>query len=181
MALLTLAEATRAARVTGTPTADQTATLNAMIAALGGALEPVAGPIESEPRTWRIASLGADRLILPWRFQYVSAIVCDGVTLSDSTYDDELLAEAGVIVPAANGSAPWASATATVVTAVVGYAVVPANLLLAAQLLIQSWYETAWQSRGPASEAAVWAPPAGGLPPSVMQAVGADYAMPGFA
>jgi hypothetical protein len=64
---------------------------------------------------------------------------------------------------------------------VVGYAVVPANLLLAAQLLIQSWWETAWQSRGPASEAAVWAPPAGGLPPSVMQAVGADYAMPGFA
>lgn len=181
MALLTLAQATRAARLTGTPTADQTAILTEMIAALGGALEPVAGPVESEPRTVYPRSLGRDLLVLPWRFETISSIVCDGTTLNPTTYDQISSAEAGIVRPVAGSTAPWASAYVTAVTAMVGYAVLPGNLAYACELLIQAWWESAWQGRGPASEAIQWAAPVGDLPPGVMQAVGADVSMAGFA
>jgi hypothetical protein len=181
MALLTQAQAVRAARITGTPTADQTTTLTGMIAALNGALEPASGPIEQESRTARFLGYGRTTLQLPWRFASITSITCDGVALSALTYDAVTCAEAGIVVPVRNGSAPWANAYSTTVIAVVGYATVPGNLTYAAELLLQAWWETAWQGRGPASEAMQWQPPADTLPAAVLQAVGAGHAMPGFA
>lgn len=181
MSILTQAQATRAARITGTPTTDQISTLTDMIAALNGALEPEAGPIESEPRTYKIWTYGMRTLRLPWRFQSISSIVCDGQTIDPTRYDASTQAESGIILPVALNVSPWSVAYVTVVTAIVGYATVPANLIYAAELLIQSWWQTAAMGRGPASEALQWAPPKAELPPSVLQAIGVQNAMPGFA
>lgn len=180
MSLLTVAEAASACRVTGTPTADQTEWLTAMIAALPGALEPAAGPIEADVRTVSPDTWGRWNLVLPWRYTSISSIVCDGTTISASTYD-VTLAESGIVRPAKSGSPLWAASWATTVTAAVGYASVPANLLEAARRLIQSWWSVSYNARGPASEAQTWAPPVGDLPPAVIQAIGADHAMAGFA
>lgn len=181
MSILTLAQAVRCVRKTGAPTSDETATLTEMIAALNGALEPVSGPIESEPRTWNFRSYGMQQLVLPWAYQSVSAIVSDGVTISSSLYDASTYATSGIITTVAYQVPPWQYRFVTNVTAMVGYASIPANLIYAAELLIQSWWETAWQGRGPSSEAMAWAPPKGDLPPAVVQAVGKSFPMPGFA
>lgn len=181
MSILTTAQATRACRITGTPTSDELAALGDMIAALNGALEPVSGPIESEPRSWNFNSYGECKLVLPWAFQSISSIVSDGVTISPSLYDAVSGATSGIVRPVAFTVAPWQYRYITVVTAMVGYATIPPNLIQAAELLIQSWWETAWQGRGPSSEAMAWAPPAGGLPPTVVQAIGKSFPMPGFA
>jgi hypothetical protein len=180
VSLLTVAEAASACRVTGALDADKTAWLTAMIAALPGALEPVAGPIEADVRAVSVDTLGRWNLVLPWRYRSISSIACDGVTLDADTYD-VTLAESGIVRPAKNGTAPWASSYATTVTAAVGYITVPGNLLEAARRLIQSWWSVAYSARGPASEAQTWAPPDGDLPPAVMQSIGISSAMAGFA
>lgn len=180
MSLLTVADAASACRITGTLDADKTAWLTAMIAALPAALEPAAGPVEADVRTVSVDTLGRWNLVLPWRYRSISAIVCDGVTLSASTYD-VTLAESGIVRPVKSGTAPWAPSYSTTVTAAVGYATVPGNLLEAARRLIQSWWSTAYSARGPASEVQTWAPPTGDLPPAVTQAIGGAAAMAGFA
>jgi hypothetical protein len=173
MALITEADAIRACKITGTPTADQLTTLDEMINALTPALERECGPIELQTVVYRLACHGQNKINLPYRYASITSVVIDGVTLTAGLdYDAVTDADRGILRPPPWYIARWAYGWALVVTAVVGNVTIPDNVRRAAILLIQHWWQTtqnaphaAW---GNANESAPWGTTGSALPESVI-------------
>ena len=156
MSIITLAEAKRAARYTGTATAADDLTFADMVNALTPVLENACGPIELATRTYTTSCWGLNEIALPWRVTAITSVVLDGVTLTAASppgwvgdYDAVTAADRAILRPAPYTYPRWSYGFRLVVTAVVGSATIPDNIRQAAMELVRHWWQIGQQGGQP--------------------------------
>jgi hypothetical protein len=189
VSIITLTEAERAIRQTGTISANDSLTLTDMVNALGPVLERECGPIELDTRTVTLACFGKQQIALPWRFAAITSVVCDGTTLTAATppswtgdYDAVTDADRGILRPPPYYIPVWSYRFQLTVTAVVGSATIPDNVRQAGMELVRHWWQIGQQGGAPSPGQAYDSGPWAGspLPARVLQLLQATPNIGGF-
>lgn len=176
MALVTRAEVVAFAKIDGTLTVEQEATIDNFIAAALPEIERVTGPLDLRTEVYRCTARTGP-LVLPWRYASITSITADGTEIDATSYDDVTRAGSGIVDP--SGSyVPWTYGP-IVVTALVGSASTPANVKLAALELCAYWWQSTQQA-----QRSTWAegvPMGFGMPQRVLDHLQPSPDLPGFA
>lgn len=177
MALVTVGEVVDFAKISTSLSEGQQQAIVRIIAAASSVVEKLAGPQESASKVWRFIPRPGP-IVLPWRFNTVTSIVVDGVTVSSTLYDGVTRADRGIID--AVGWEPWSSGDSCVVTVAVGSTVPAANVKLAALELCSFWWRRTQQN-----PSAAWSggdvPMGFAVPQAVRELLEPTAPMPGFA
>ena len=184
MSIITLTEAQRAIRYTGTLSANDSLTLTDMVNALTPALEREAGPIVLATKTFSLRSWRKWYIVLPSAYASITSVVCDGTTLTPVTDYDVINADRGILQAPPWYRPRWSYSIDTTVTYVVGSATISDNVREAAMELVRYWWQIGQQGGAPSPGQQYSAGPSmsgGLLPDRVMSLLGATPNVGGFA
>lgn len=190
--LLTLAQARDAVRLPPADTTHDDKLLDTYIPAVTAVVEDVTGPIIASTGRTHTTNGGVTTILLPSAAAAVTSVVEDGVTLTPVT-DYVVDLERGMIFRGAGTEAcciPFARGRLNVVVTytagtAAGTADVPANIKLAARIILRALFQAEEQGQRPqlgtSNSDTVTTPSGYSLPKRAYQLLRANPRMPGFA